>query len=387
MAGSGIRRVLVANRGEIARRVFATCRRLGISTVAVYSDPDADAAFVGEADVAVALGGAAPAESYLRGDAVLDAARRAGADAVHPGYGFLAENAAFAEAVLAAGLRWIGPSPEAIAAMGSKTEARDRMERAGVPVLPGARLDGEAGVDLLGLAEHVGYPLLVKASAGGGGKGMRLVEASGDLESAVAGARREAAGAFGDDTVFIERFAPRSRHVEIQIIGDAHGEVCALHERDCSVQRRHQKVIEEAPSPAVGPELRARMSAAAVAAGRGAELRRRRHGRVPPGRGGRLLLPRGQHAAAGRAPGHRARHRAGPGRAAAARRRGPRRFPRPRAGRRSAGTPSRRGCTPRTRRRASSRSPGRWRGSTSRRVSASTAPSRAARASARTTTR
>jgi len=268
MAGSSIRRVLVANRGEIARRVFATCRRLGIATVAVYSEPDADAAFVREADVAVALGGAAPAESYLRGDAVLDAARRAGADAVHPGYGFLAENAAFAEAVVGAGLRWIGPSPAAIAAMGSKTEARDRMERAGVPVLPGARLDGEAGLDLAGLADHVGYPLLVKASAGGGGKGMRLVEASGDLEAAVAGARREAAGAFGDDTVFIERFAPRSRHVEIQIIGDAHGEVCALHERDCSVQRRHQKVIEEAPSPAVGPELRARMSEAAVAAGR-----------------------------------------------------------------------------------------------------------------------
>jgi len=206
MAGSSIRRVLVANRGEIARRVFATCRRLGIATVAVYSEPDADAAFVREADVAVALGGAAPAESYLRGDAVLDAARRAGADAVHPGYGFLAENAAFAEAVVGAGLRWIGPSPAAIAAMGSKTEARDRMERAGVPVLPGARLDGEAGLDLARLADHVGYPLLVKASAGGGGKGMRLVREPELLAEEIAAARREARASFGDDTLLVERW-------------------------------------------------------------------------------------------------------------------------------------------------------------------------------------
>jgi acetyl/propionyl-CoA carboxylase alpha subunit len=254
-----VQRLLVANRGEIARRVFATCRRLGIATVAVYSDVDAGAPFVADADVAVRLGGATPAESYLRGDAIIEAARRAGADAIHPGYGFLAENAAFAQAVLDAGLVWVGPSPEAIAAMGSKTEARTRMEAAGVPVLPGANDPADA--------DAVGFPLLVKASAGGGGKGMRLVERAEDLEDAVASARREAGAAFGDDTVFLERFAQRARHVEIQIVGDAHGTVLSLHERDCSVQRRHQKVIEESPSPAVDDELRARMGAAAVAAG------------------------------------------------------------------------------------------------------------------------
>jgi acetyl/propionyl-CoA carboxylase alpha subunit len=267
MSERTIRRVLVANRGEIARRVFATCRRLGIGTVAVHSDVDADAPFVADADLAVGLGGSTPADSYLRGDAIVDAARRAGADAIHPGYGFLAENAAFAQAVLDAGLTWIGPSPAAITAMGSKTEARTRMEAAGVPVLPGRHLHGEAGDALLAAAEEVGYPLLVKASAGGGGKGMRLVEGPDGLDAGVAAARREAAGAFGDDTVFLEHFAPRSRHVEIQIVGDAHGCVASLHERDCSVQRRHQKVIEESPSPAVDESLRAEMSAAAVAAG------------------------------------------------------------------------------------------------------------------------
>jgi acetyl/propionyl-CoA carboxylase alpha subunit len=254
-----VRRVLVANRGEIACRIFATCRRLGIGTAAVYADPDAAAPFVREADVAIALGGASPAESYLRGDAIIAAAQRAGADAVHPGYGFLAENAAFARAVGDAGLTWIGPSPEAIAAMGSKTEARTRMERAGVPVLPGST-DPAA-------AEQVGFPLLVKASAGGGGKGMRLVERAEDLQAAVQAARREASSAFGDATVFLERYVPRSRHVEVQILGDAHGRVVALHERDCSVQRRHQKVVEEAPSPAVDPALRASLAAAATKAG------------------------------------------------------------------------------------------------------------------------
>ena len=259
-----MRRVLVANRGEIARRVFATCRRLGISTAAVFSEPDTEALFAREADVAVALRGATPAESYLRGDAVLAAAHLVEADAIHPGYGFLAENAAFAQAVLDAGFSWIGPSPEAIARMGSKIEARTRMQAAGVPVLPGAHLDGG---DPLKAADEVGYPLLVKSSAGGGGKGIRLVESPGDLLGCVDSARREAGAAFGDDTVFLERFAPRARHVEIQIVGDAHGRVVAFHERDCSVQRRNQKVIEEAPSPVVDGDLRARMAAAAVAAG------------------------------------------------------------------------------------------------------------------------
>ena len=267
MSGRTVNRVLVANRGEIARRVFATCRRLGISTVAVFSEPDARSPFVREADQAVPLGGSTPAESYLRGEAIVEAAARTGADAVHPGYGFLAENAGFARAVIDAGLVWVGPSPEAIEAMGSKTEARARMEAAGVPVLPGANLDGERGDALRAAAEGVGFPVLVKASAGGGGKGMRLVEVPGELEAGVEAARREAIGAFGDDALFLERFAPRSRHVEIQIVGDAHGRVASLHERDCSVQRRHQKVIEEAPSPAVDAALREAMSAAAVAAG------------------------------------------------------------------------------------------------------------------------
>lgn len=262
-----IARVLVANRGEIARRVFRTCERLGIGTVAVYSDPDADAPFVCEADTAVALGGAIAAESYLRGDAIIAAANLAGADAIHPGYGFLSENASFAQAVADAGLTWIGPSPEAIAAMGSKTAARERMERADVPVLPGAHLDAEAPADLGPLAAQIGYPILVKASAGGGGKGMRLVTAPEELQSAVEAARREAAAAFGDDNIFLERYAAGARHVEIQIMGDQTGRVCSLHERDCSVQRRHQKVIEESPSPAVAPELRAQMGAAAIAAG------------------------------------------------------------------------------------------------------------------------
>jgi propionyl-CoA carboxylase alpha chain len=245
-----VKRVLVANRGEIARRVFATCRRLGIGTAAVFTAPDADAPFVRDADVAIALG--EDPRGYLDAAGIVAAAARAGADAVHPGYGFLAENADFARAVADAGLTWIGPTPDAIAAMGSKTEARARMEQAGVPILA----EG---------ADH--FPLLVKASAGGGGKGMRLVERAEDLDAAVEAAQREAVSAFGDDTVFLERYLPRARHVEIQILGDTHGRVVAFHERDCSIQRRHQKVIEEAPSPAVDRDLRARMEAAAIAAG------------------------------------------------------------------------------------------------------------------------
>jgi propionyl-CoA carboxylase alpha chain len=245
-----VNRVLVANRGEIARRVFATCRRLGVGTAAVFTGPDAHAPFVRDADVAIALG--EDPRGYLEIERIVAAAQRAGADAVHPGYGFLAENADFARAVGGAGLTWIGPTPDAIAAMGSKTEARARMEAAGVPILP-------EGAD--------SFPLLVKASAGGGGKGMRLVERAEDLDAAIAAAKREAAAAFGDDSVFLERYLPRARHVEIQIVGDAHGRVVAFHERDCSVQRRHQKVIEEAPSPAVDRDLRARMGAAAIAAG------------------------------------------------------------------------------------------------------------------------
>ena len=259
-----INKLLVANRGEIARRVFATCRRMGIASVAVFSDADAGAPFVLEADEAVGLGGSAAAESYLRGDAVIEAARATGADAIHPGYGFLAENAGFAGAVEEAGLIWVGPGPAAIEAMGSKVRARAMMEDAGVPVLPGAEL-GE-GSENAAEAARIGLPLLVKASAGGGGKGMRTVTDAGELDSAVEAARREAVAAFGDGTVFLERLLDRPRHVEIQIVADAHGGAVSLGERECSIQRRHQKVIEESPSPAVDRELRGRMGTAALVA-------------------------------------------------------------------------------------------------------------------------
>jgi propionyl-CoA carboxylase alpha chain len=264
-----ITKVLIANRGEIAVRIARTCRDLGIGTVAVFSDVDADALHVEVCDEAVRLGGASPAESYLRGDAIVDAARRAGADAVHPGYGFLAENAGFARAVLDAGLTWIGPTPEAIEAMGDKIEAKRRMSDAGVPLVPGAELDADLDHDSDEVAragEEVGYPLMVKAAAGGGGKGMRVVRDATELADAVAAARREAAGAFGDDRVFLERFLESPRHVEVQVLGDAHGHVVHLFERECSIQRRHQKVIEESPSPGIDDEVRRALGAAAVAA-------------------------------------------------------------------------------------------------------------------------
>jgi len=267
-APTTIRRLLVANRGEIARRVLATCRRLGIETVAVHGDPDAGEPFVREADLAVPLGGAAAADSYLRGDAVIAAARAAGADAIHPGYGFLSEDAAFAAAVRDAGLRWVGPDPETIAAMGSKVRARDLMADAGVPVLPGARVADDATPQQLAeQAAGVGFPLLVKASAGGGGRGMRRVDEPGALVDAVTAARREAASAFGDGTVFLERYVLRPRHVEVQILGDAHGTISVLPERDCTVQRRHQKLVEESPAPALDGAVRASLADAARRAG------------------------------------------------------------------------------------------------------------------------
>ncbi len=263
-----IRKLLVANRGEIARRVFRTCRDLGIATVAVHSDPDASSPFVAEANESVALGGATPAESYLRGGAIVAAAVAAGADAVHPGYGFLSEDAGFAAAVVAAGLTWVGPPPAAIEAMGSKLAARRLMGDASVPVLPGEDLTGVGDADLESVATKVGWPVLVKASAGGGGRGMRVVRRPPDLMEAVAAARREATAAFGDGTVFLERYVDEPRHVEIQIFGDAHGRVVSLFERECSIQRRHQKILEEAPSPVMTAALRDAMGAAAVTAGR-----------------------------------------------------------------------------------------------------------------------
>ncbi len=262
-----IRRLLVANRGEIARRVFRTARSMGISTVAVYADGDAEAPFVTDADVSVPLGGRSAADSYLDIDKVIAAATNSEADAIHPGYGFLSENAEFARAVVDAGLIWVGPPPDAIAAMGNKLAAKATMDAAGVPTLPSVPVAEDMGDDeLQSSAAEIGFPVLVKASAGGGGKGMRIVDEAASLADAVAAARREAAGAFGDDTVFLERYLPAPRHVEIQVLGDTHGNLVHCFERECSIQRRHQKVIEEAPSPAVTPALRARMGAAAVAA-------------------------------------------------------------------------------------------------------------------------
>ena len=241
-----INRLLVANRGEIARRVFATCRRLGIETVAVHSDADAGLPFVREADAAVRLPGTSPAETYLDAALVLEAARRTGADAIHPGYGFLSENADFARAVLDAGLTWVGPAPESIEQMGSKVESKKLMEAAGVPVLGNLTPDTATEADL---------PLLVKASAGGGGRGMRVVRALADLPGEIDKAAAEAESAFGDGTVFVEPYVERGRHVEVQVVGDTRGTVVVLGERDCSIQRRHQKVVEEAPAPDLAAEV------------------------------------------------------------------------------------------------------------------------------------
>jgi propionyl-CoA carboxylase alpha chain len=249
-----IKRLLVANRGEIARRVFRTARDLGIDTVAVHSDADAALPFVREADAAVRLPGNSPAETYLRADLVLDAARRTGADAVHPGYGFLSENADFARAVVDAGLTWIGPTPESIEAMGSKVRSKEMMAQAGVPVLDNLTVDTATADDL---------PLLVKASAGGGGRGMRVVRTLADLPGEVEKARAEAESAFGDGTVFVEPYVEQGRHVEVQVVGDRHGQVLVLGERDCSVQRRHQKVVEEAPAPDLGDDVREQLHTAA----------------------------------------------------------------------------------------------------------------------------
>ena len=261
-----ITRLLIANRGEIARRIIRTAHEMGISTVAIYADGDAEAPFVHEADSAIALNGRSSAETYLDAEKVLAACRRSGADAVHPGYGFLSENTKFADAVTSAGIVWVGPSSATIAQMGDKLSAKRLMQEADVPTLPARELAPDE--DASAAAEEIGYPVLVKASAGGGGRGMRVVESAAELEAAIEGARRESKAAFGDDTMFLERWLTSSRHVEIQILGDNHGNLVHLFERECSIQRRHQKIIEEAPSPAVNDDLRARMGAAALAAAR-----------------------------------------------------------------------------------------------------------------------
>jgi acetyl-CoA carboxylase biotin carboxylase subunit len=266
-----MKKVLIANRGEIAVRVMRACRDLGLSAVAVYSDCDRAAPHVRYADEAYHLGASPAGESYLRIDRIIDVARRAGADAVHPGYGFLAENEDFAAACRDAGLTFVGPTPEAIALMGSKTAAREAALAAGVPVVPGSDgplADGLSDAEIEAVAEAVGYPLLVKAVAGGGGKGMRTVTSPAELAGAVRGARSEAGSAFGESTVYLERKIVRPRHIEIQLLGDVHGTVVPFVERECSIQRRHQKVIEESPSMAVSPDLRHRIASAAAAVAR-----------------------------------------------------------------------------------------------------------------------
>jgi acetyl-CoA carboxylase biotin carboxylase subunit len=264
-------KILIANRGEIAVRIIRACRELGLPTVAVYSDCDRNARHVREADQAFHIGPSEAAKSYLRIDALLDAARCAGADAVHPGYGFLAENAAFGRACRDAQLTFIGPSPEAIALMGSKTAAREAAIRAGVPVVPGTERpldDSVAEDEIARIAETVGYPLVVKAVAGGGGKGMRTVEDRSSLAAAIRTARSEAGSAFGDTAIYLERRLLRPRHIEIQLLGDEHGTVVPFVERECSIQRRHQKVVEESPSMVVSPALRQRLAAAAASVAR-----------------------------------------------------------------------------------------------------------------------
>ncbi len=272
MPARKITKVLIANRGEIACRVIRGCRELGLRTVAVYSEADALAPHVRLADEALAIGPPPARESYLVIDKLIDAIRKSGADGVHPGYGFLSENADFAEAVHAAGATFIGPPPSAMRAMGIKTAARARMQAAGVPVVP-----GDGGVDGRGFpnateakaaAARIGYPVMLKAAAGGGGRGMRLVDSEDKLEAALAGAQREAKAAFGDDTVYLEKAIVRPRHIEIQVFGDEHGGAVHLYERDCSIQRRNQKVIEESPSPVLDDETRAKMGEVAVRAAR-----------------------------------------------------------------------------------------------------------------------
>jgi acetyl-CoA/propionyl-CoA carboxylase, biotin carboxylase, biotin carboxyl carrier protein len=266
-------KVLVANRGEIAVRIFRTLRELGIGTVAVYSEPDAGSLHVRVADEAHLIGPGSPIESYLDPQRIIDAARRACAAAIHPGYGFLAENAAFARACQGAGIVWIGPPPDAIELMGSKIEARQVMAGAGVPVIPGSTDPVATAGDLVRLGEGLGWPILVKASAGGGGKGLKIVRSAAEAERALASARREGEAYFSDDTVYVEKLIEDPRHVEVQVLGDAHGNFVHLGERDCTIQRRHQKLVEESPSPGVTPALRERIGEIALAAARAAEYR------------------------------------------------------------------------------------------------------------------
>ena len=273
-----LRRVLVANRGEIALRIIRACREMGLESVAVYSDADLHARHVRAADMAVRLGPPPATESYLRADAVLEAARRSGADAIHPGYGFLSERAPFAAACEAAGITFVGPASETLAGLGDKLAARRAAREVGVPIVPGTLEPApvsslESAASVLDVAEGVGWPLMVKASAGGGGRGMRRVDRPEDLAAALVAASREAEAAFGDGAVYLERYVEGARHVEVQLLGDVHGTIVALGERDCSVQRRHQKLVEEAPAPGLGEDARRRLHGLGVAVARAFGLR------------------------------------------------------------------------------------------------------------------
>jgi acetyl-CoA carboxylase biotin carboxylase subunit len=266
-----LRKILVANRGEIAVRIIRACQELGLEAVAVYSEADRAAPQVRMAQEAYCIGPAPTIESYLQGDKIIDVALKSGADAIHPGYGFLAENATFAKAVMSAGLTWIGPPPEAIEIMGDKLTARATMAKAGVPLVPGTDMTEKMGdEELVAAANNIGFPVLVKAAAGGGGKGMRVVQRAEDLPEAIRVARRESHAAFADDRVYLEKFIENARHIEIQVLGDMHGNIIHLGERECSIQRRHQKLIEESPSPLVDEDMRQKMGSIAVEAARAA---------------------------------------------------------------------------------------------------------------------
>ena len=309
------KRILIANRGEIACRIIKTARRMGIATVAVYSEADRDALHVEMADTAIPIGPPPAAQSYLLIDRIVAACKESGAEAVHPGYGFLSERAAFPEALAKAGIVFIGPNPKAIAAMGDKIESKKAAARANVSTVPGHLGVIEDDIQAIAIAEQIGYPVMIKASAGGGGKGMRIAFTKGEVAENFARARSEAKSSFGDDRVFIEKFITDPRHVEIQVLGDKHGNVIYLGERECSIQRRNQKVIEESPSPLLDAKTRAKMGEQAVALAKRRRLRQRRHGGIRGRAGPQLLFPGDEHAAAGRASGDRACHRHRSGRA------------------------------------------------------------------------
>ena len=307
------KKILIANRGEIAVRVMRACREMGIPSVAVYSDVDRAAPHVLKADEAYSIGAAAAVESYLNISKILDVAKRCGADAIHPGYGFLSENAKFAQACMKVGIKFIGPSAASMEMMGSKTRARQEMEKAGVPFVPGTSRGLESVQQAREVAEKIGYPVMLKAAAGGGGKGMRLVSSAKELQSALEAARGEAQRAFGDDEVYLEKAILNPRHIEMQVLADEHGNTVYLGERECSIQRRHQKVLEEAPSPLVDPDMRGRMGAVAVRVAKAAGYWNAGTIEFLVDQREKLLFPGNEHAVAGGASGDGIDHRARPG--------------------------------------------------------------------------